>query len=117
MVSSDPTDEEFTLEAPEYWVKAVQPDAVDSSDFGPVDAMDHILAAGALQQKIPFDQQLDAGKADDKVDQWVIPLVPSPDAGFGLVVENDRKQRLGEHGYRMRPLSQPAADPIVKPAL
>ena len=60
----------------------------------------------------------DAGRADDKVDQWVIPLVPNSMRDLALLwkmTANDdwvNSVLPDEH-----PLSQPADEAMIKPAL
>ena len=118
MVSSDPEDSPFTLGSQQYWVKAIQPDALDSSDFGPIDADTQILGRAVhCSTTSHLINNSDAGKADDKEDQWVIPLVPNSMRDLAVLWKmtgNDKwvNSVLPEE----HPLHQPDSSGVMNPA-
>ena len=117
MVSNDPSDTAFTLEANKYWVRAVQPGAPDSSNWGPVDSVERILGRAVhCSTTSHLINNSDAGKAADKEDNWAVPLVPNSMRDLAILwkmtANSDWVNGVlpSEH-----PLSQPAQVP--QPAL
>ena len=118
MVSADDANASFTLDANKYWVSAVQPGAPDSSDWGPIDAADQILGRAVhCSTTSHLINNSDAGKAADKEDNWVVPLVPNSMRDLAILWKMTANPGWvsgvlpSEH-----PLSQPTAA-VPQPAL